>query len=87
MCVSVGRPACWWCRHADLAAELEITKAVTFLKMKEFSKAVKALEAFEKSDSRMCGTVLNTLCVPASCWPMRHRPHVVHVRMYAAVVR
>eukprot|EP00041_Stephanoeca_diplocostata_P022517 m.538349 g.538349 ORF g.538349 m.538349 type:complete len:837 (-) comp22083_c0_seq4:1197-3707(-) len=51
---------CNWCienvrmsKHADLAAELEITKAVTFLKLKEFSKAVKTLEAFEKSDSRM----------------------------------
>jgi len=39
--------------YLELANELEITKAVTYLKMKEFSKAVETLKTFEKKDSKM----------------------------------
>lgn len=49
-----------WCidctrssRHVDLVPDMEIIKAVTFLKMKELSKAVQTLKAFEKVESRM----------------------------------
>jgi len=40
-------------RFTHLAAELEITKAVTYLKMKEFKKAIEVLKTFEKTDSKM----------------------------------
>lgn len=49
-----------WCihlvrqsRYAELAAELEITKAVTYLKAREFKKAVEVLKTFEKTESKM----------------------------------
>ena len=36
-----------------LSAELEITKAISYLKIKEFKKAVQALKQFERDDSKM----------------------------------
>lgn len=44
-----------------LAAELEIHKALEFLKMKEFKKAVKLLKAFEKKDSELLSTAATNL--------------------------
>lgn len=52
-----------WCidqvrrsRYGELAAELEITKAVTYLKMKDFKKAVATLKNFENTESKMQST-------------------------------
>lgn len=49
-----------WCidctrssRHSNLVPDMEIIKAVTFLKMKELNKAVQTLKTFEKVESRM----------------------------------
>lgn len=39
--------------YAYLGAELEITKAITYLKMKEFKNAIRALKQFEKDDTKM----------------------------------
>eukprot|EP00730_Choanoeca_flexa_P000004 TRINITY_DN10001_c0_g1_i2.p1 TRINITY_DN10001_c0_g1~~TRINITY_DN10001_c0_g1_i2.p1 ORF type:complete len:846 (+),score=200.15 TRINITY_DN10001_c0_g1_i2:326-2539(+) len=44
-----------------LAAELEIHKALEFLKMKEFKKAIKLLRAFEKKDSELLSTAATNL--------------------------
>lgn len=59
---------CDWCVEnvksspfSHLASELEIAKAVTFLKMKEFSKAVQALKAFERMESNMLSTAATNL--------------------------
>ena len=40
-------------QYAELAVELEISKAISHLKMKDFSKAMEALKAFEKKDAKM----------------------------------
>ena len=39
--------------YAWLAPELEITKAISYLKVKEFKSAIKTLKKFERDDSRM----------------------------------
>jgi hypothetical protein len=46
--------------HA-LASELEIHKALTYLKMKEFRKAIKLLKAFEKKENSMLSTAATNL--------------------------
>ena len=47
--------------HTDLASELEINKAIMFLKQKDFQKAVEALKVFEKKDSKIASTAANNL--------------------------
>lgn len=49
-----------WCidkvrqsRYGELAAELEVMKAVTYLKQKDFKKAIETLKHFDKSESKM----------------------------------
>ena len=44
-----------------LAGELEIHKALTYLKMREFSKAIKLLKGFEKKESSMLSTAATNL--------------------------
>lgn len=49
--------------HAEIGNELEIAKAIQFLKTKDFQKAVETLKAFEKKDTgwRMVGTAATNL--------------------------
>ncbi|CAG0895541.1 unnamed protein product [Cyprideis torosa] len=47
--------------HADLADELEINKAVMYLKQKEFGIAIDTLKAFEKRDSKVASTAATNL--------------------------
>lgn len=39
--------------YVELANELEITRSIVYLKLKDFSKATEALKRFEKKDSKM----------------------------------
>jgi len=39
--------------YVELANELEITRSIAYLKMKDFSKATETLKKFEKKDSKM----------------------------------
>lgn len=39
--------------YVELANELEITRSIVYLKMKDFSKATEALKKFERKDSKM----------------------------------
>ena len=62
---SVG---CDWCidailstPHTHLTAELEISKAITFLKSKDFSQATAILKTFEKKESRLLSTAAANL--------------------------
>lgn len=57
-----------WCvdcvresQHTELASELEINKAIMFLKLKDFQKAVEALKVFEKKNSKIASTAANNL--------------------------
>ncbi|XP_033635889.1 intraflagellar transport protein 88 homolog isoform X1 [Asterias rubens] len=45
--------------YTDLANDLEINKAIMYLKQKEFAQAVEVLKAFEKKDSK-CASVAAT---------------------------
>lgn len=48
--------------YAELAWELEINKAITFLKQKEFSLAIETLEVFErKKDGKVASAVATNL--------------------------
>ncbi|XP_065834297.1 intraflagellar transport protein 88 homolog [Oscarella lobularis] len=47
--------------YADLAGELEITKAITYLKMKDFQAAVEVLRGFEKKESKMASAAAANL--------------------------
>ncbi|KAJ3053393.1 Intraflagellar transport protein 88, partial [Rhizophlyctis rosea] len=47
--------------HAGIANELEIAKAIQFLKTKDFQKAVDTLKTFEKKDQSMVGTAATNL--------------------------
>ncbi|KAJ3294769.1 Intraflagellar transport protein 88 [Borealophlyctis nickersoniae] len=47
--------------HADIGDELEIAKAIQFLKTKDFQKAIETLKGFEKKDQRMVGTAATNL--------------------------
>ena len=47
--------------HAEIASELEIAKAIQFLKTKDFSKAVETLKSFEKKDPKLVGTASTNL--------------------------
>ncbi|KAJ1565120.1 Intraflagellar transport protein 88, partial [Cladochytrium tenue] len=48
-------------QHPEIASELEIAKAVYYLKMKNFQKAIEALKAFEKKDQKLAGTAATNL--------------------------
>ena len=57
-----------WCvdcvresQHTELASELEINKAIMYLKLKDFQKAVEALKVFEKKNSKIASTAANNL--------------------------
>ena len=57
-----------WCvdsvrdsQHTDLASELEINKAIMYLRLKDFTKAVEALKVFEKKNSKIASTAANNL--------------------------
>ncbi|TPX58753.1 hypothetical protein SpCBS45565_g07909 [Spizellomyces sp. 'palustris'] len=47
--------------HSAIASEIEIAKAIQYLKAKDFSKAVETLKAFEKADQKMVGTAATNL--------------------------
>ncbi|KAJ3070234.1 Intraflagellar transport protein 88 [Podochytrium sp. JEL0797] len=48
-------------QHAEIASELEIAKAIQFLKTKDFSKAIETLKSFEKKDPKLVGTASTNL--------------------------
>lgn len=47
--------------HSSLASDLEINKAVMYLKQKEFSQAVDTLRAFEKKESKVASAAATNL--------------------------
>ncbi|KAK3741791.1 hypothetical protein QZH41_001560 [Actinostola sp. cb2023] len=47
--------------YMELANELEITKAITYLKQKDLNKAVECLKGFEKKDSKVQSTAATDL--------------------------
>ncbi len=57
-----------WCveaikmsQHSQLANDLEINKAVMYLRQKDFTNAVDTLKAFEKQDSKVASTAATNL--------------------------
>ena len=57
-----------WCvdsikmsQHSQLANDLEINKAVMYLKQKDFTNAVDTLKAFEKQDTKVASTAATNL--------------------------
>lgn len=47
--------------YTDVVAELEMSKAMTYLRLKDFDAAIEALKAFEKQDGDMVSTAANNL--------------------------
>jgi len=47
--------------YPELASELEMAKALTYLRQKDFAKAVETLKGFEKKDSKMAATASTNL--------------------------
>jgi hypothetical protein len=47
--------------HSSLASDLEINKAVMYLKQKEFSQAVDTLRAFEKKETKVASAAATNL--------------------------
>jgi len=47
--------------YAELASELEMAKALTYLRQRDFAKAVETLKGFEKKDSKMAATASTNL--------------------------
>ena len=47
--------------YTELASELEINKAIMYLKQKDFQKAVGALKVFEKKDGKIASVAANNL--------------------------
>ena len=47
--------------HSQLANDLEINKAVMFLRQKDFGQAVETLKAFEKQDTKVASTAATNL--------------------------
>jgi intraflagellar transport protein 88 len=47
--------------YSFLASDLEINKAVMYLKQKEFSQAVDTLRAFEKKETRVASAAATNL--------------------------
>lgn len=59
---------CDWCieiilpsTHAHLAAELEISKAIMYLRSKDFTRAAEILKTFEKKESKLLSTAAANL--------------------------
>ena len=57
-----------WCvdtikmsQHSQLANDLEINKAVMFLRQKDFQNAIDTLKAFEKQDTKVASTAATNL--------------------------
>ena len=57
-----------WCvdtikmsQHSQLANDLEINKAVMFLRQKDFTSAVETLKAFEKQETKVASTASTNL--------------------------
>ena len=57
-----------WCvdtikmsQHSQLANDLEINKAVMYLRQKDFQNAVDTLKAFEKQDTKVASTAATNL--------------------------
>ncbi|KAJ8314795.1 hypothetical protein KUTeg_006945 [Tegillarca granosa] len=57
-----------WCieqvknsQYIDLAHDLEIDKAIMFLKQKDFNQAIETLKSFEKKDSKVASTAATNL--------------------------
>ena len=42
--------------HTEMAFEIEISKAVQYLKTREFSRAIETLKSFEMQDQKLVGT-------------------------------
>ena len=60
--------ACYRCveqvknsQYIDLAHDLEIDKAIMFLKQKDFNQAIETLKSFEKKDSKVACTAATNL--------------------------
>ncbi|KAJ3102294.1 Intraflagellar transport protein 88 [Phlyctochytrium planicorne] len=47
--------------HAEIASELEIAKAIQYLKTKDFKRAIETLKSFEKKDRKLVGTAATNL--------------------------
>ena len=47
--------------YPELASELEMAKALTYLRQRDFAKAVETLKGFEKKDSKMAATASTNL--------------------------
>ena len=47
--------------YTELASELEITKAITYLKLKDFKQAIDTFKAFEKKDTQMASAAATNL--------------------------
>ena len=61
LCISINPcPRCIECvkssPYPELASELEMAKALTYLRQRDFAKAVETLKGFEKKDSKMAAT-------------------------------
>lgn len=57
-----------WCvdaikmsQHSQLANDLEINKAVMYLRQKDFQNAVETLKAFEKQETKVASTAATNL--------------------------
>ena len=57
-----------WCvdtikmsQHSQLSNDLEINKAVMFLRQKDFASAVETLKAFEKQETKVASTASTNL--------------------------
>ena len=48
-------------QYIDLAHDLEIDKAIMFLKQKDFNQAIETLKSFEKKDSKVACTAATNL--------------------------
>ncbi|KAJ3218850.1 Intraflagellar transport protein 88 [Dinochytrium kinnereticum] len=47
--------------HGEISSELEIAKAIQYLKTKDFKKAIETLKSFEKKDRKLVGTAATNL--------------------------
>jgi intraflagellar transport protein 88 len=47
--------------YVDLAHDLEIDKAIMYLKQKDFNQAIEALKSFEKKDTKVASAAATNL--------------------------
>ena len=47
--------------YHNIASELEITKALSYLKIKDFTKAVETLKTFERKDAKIASAAATNL--------------------------